>query len=263
MVRRAPLWPCLREAFAFVPRAWAGAWGALALLTCIASSLPLLRPTCDDAPCAVSPAVIAGWVALVFAGGLVLSGALYRLAVHGREAGREGLGYGGLQFARPELRLLGGGALVLLFLLIVAIGLFVAVAILSAAALGEGGQSDRGSATAVRVFNLAAWAVLAILYVRLSLFAPAVVGRRRVVSLDALAIAQGAFWTLLFGLAVCLLPTGLLIAGLSTPAIVDSVGATAALVGVAVWLVFVQAPLLAGFLSAAYKRLEYVDDHRA
>lgn len=262
MVRRAPLWPCLREAVAFVPKAWAGAWGALLMLAFV-SAAPILsgqrtvslEQTIDYGSLT---ALVAVWPFVFIAASTIASGALYRLGVFGRDARSEGLGIGGLQFGKPELRLLGGGALVVLFLVIVAVGLFVAVAILTTAASGE--DVSPSAASAVQAINVAALLILAVLYVRLSLYAPAVVGRRRVVSLDSLALAQGAFWTLLIGIVACLLPTALVAGGLGLAPVPDTpLAAFVTLNGVAALIVFVQAPLLTGFLSAAYKHLEYVD----
>lgn len=256
MVRRAPLWACLREAVAFVPKAWAGAWLALSLFALTLGGL--LVPLHYD-PFAPSPWMAGLWLLGVAVLKLASYGGLFRLALFGSKAREEGLGLGGLQLARPELRMLGGGALVLLFLAIVAVGLLVAVTLIAAAASGEDGRATGAAAHVVTGVNVAAGLVLASLYVRLSLFAPATVGRRRVVSLDALGLAQGAFWTLLFGLIVCLSP--LVLGTLAASSLLHGGPESAATAAglLTALLVFVQIPLLAGFLAAAYKRLEYAD----
>lgn len=256
MVGRAALWPCLRDAFAFLPRAWAGAWGVLIAFGAV---LGLAAPLHASAGPASLP-TLAAWIAAVGLLKVATYGALLRLAVFGRDARREGLGIGGLQFGRPELRMLGGSALVALFMAVVAVGLFVAVVLITAAAGGETGVPEGAAAWVVRGVQIGAGLVLFVLYVRLSLFAPATVGRRRVVSLDALALAQGSFWTLLIGLVVCTLPTPLAGAAVSPWVHGDperAVLAAALLSGV---LAFVQAPLAAGFLGAVYTRKEYAGE---
>src|SRR5690606_33755434 len=77
----------------FLPRAWRGAWGVLALLAALLA-LP-----------AATPDRLAGWPALAVAGLqfvvlLMATGALLRLAV-----GAPGVGPGGLQLGRLEARL--------------------------------------------------------------------------------------------------------------------------------------------------------------
>lgn len=257
MVRQAPLWPCLRDAFAFLPRAWAGAWGVLiafALVLGLGVVSLHARPALPSAP------VVVGWLLVLVLLKVAVYGALLRLAIFGREARKEGLGIGGLQFGRPELRMMGASALVFLFLTIVAVGLLVAVALITAAAAGgEDGTPSGAAAWVARGVQIGAVLILFVLYVRLALFAPATIGRRRVVSLDALALAQGSFWTLLLGLATCLAPTPMIVVALSgwLPGGPDQ--AMLAAGALTAWLAFVQVPLVAGFLGAAYKRLEYVE----
>lgn len=256
MVRRAPLWACLREAFLFVPKAWAGAWLVLSLFALTLGGL--LVPLHYD-PFTPSAPLVALWLAGMLVLKVAAYGGLFRLAVFGPQARAEGLGPGGLQLGRPELRMLGGAGLVLLFLLIVAIGLLVAVVLISSAASGEDGRAVGTAASVVQGVQVAAGLILATLYVRLSLFAPATVGRRRMVSLDALGLAQGAFWTLLLGLILCLAPSALAIVAASE--LIQGEGQTAALVAglLTALLAFVQMPLLAGFLAAVYKHQEYVE----
>ena len=103
---------------------------------------------------------------------------------------------------------------------------------------------------------LAIWAFLQ-LAIRLSLYKAATVARRRIVSVSALGLSEHNFWRLLCGLVVTLLPSIALAvwrgwggdAGVYTGALVGAVTA------------FVQTPLSIGFLSNAYKRLEYWREH--
>jgi len=93
-----------------------------------------------------------------------------------------------------------------------------------------------------------------VMVVRLSLFAPATLGRGHMVSLNSMGIAQGSFWPLLGGLIVVV---GLPILGLL---ILTGAGLPS---GVATWIVWAvvisafEAPLALAFLGAAYRRLEY------
>jgi hypothetical protein len=214
------------------------------------------------------------WPLLVLAAGLTAAGALFRLGVAASvsDARRLGLGPGGLQFGRPELRILGAGAIVSLFLGLVAIALAVAGAFLfNASGLADleiGGLVERarageaGAAVMAVFLALAAW-ILVQLSVRLSLFKPATVARGRMVSLDAMALAQGNLWRLAAGLVVVMIPSLALAAlccgpiGADAPSIANLSPARVWAVIDALGLAFVQAPLAAGFLSEAYKRLEY------
>lgn len=279
MVRRAPLWACLRDAFAFLPRAWVAAPGALALL-----AAALAAPAALAAAGYGSPLVFAALGLVGVPVGLTAQGALLRIGVSRdlASARAKGLGPLGLQFGRPEVRLLLAGLLVALFIGVIAIGLLVAGAILSGVAgLDVGVFADEKSlrrfvdhepwkAAVLGAFALAVAATFVGLGVKLSLYEPATIGRERIVSLDALALADGAFWTLLLGWIVVLLPTVVLfwlnwratgqfeLAGRS--ALDGGTTDRAALVRAAVEAAvtaLVQAPLTAGFLSAAYRRLEY------
>lgn len=265
--RGLPVWACLGEAVRFVPRAWGGAWAALALIALAeGASLVLSELGWLERNGWASALLVLAAVALA----LVVDGALYRLGVFGAAARREGLGFAGLQFGRPELRLLAAQALIGLFLLMIAVAAVVVLAVaLTAAGLGEvdfgkvASVADlRGLAGPVPLGVLGALVVgiatvFLLLTVRFSLYAAATVGRRSIVSLNALGIAEGAFWPLLFGLVLVSLPVlGLFAwqrcaAGLTGRDLLVFHGLQA------LAYAFVQKPLTAGFLSAAYRRLEY------
>ena len=248
-----------------MPRAYAHAPAAIAL-----AAIPAFAPLAFGDPVAAGPWIGAGVVLLGILTGLVRAGALYRLGVADDPAAARRLGLGplGLQFGKPELRLAAGGALVTLFLLLVAIaGFVVAVFIASAAGLGEVdwstvrtpedflalGEPWKLGLVAAAPIGLAL--VLAVLATQLSLFAPATIGRERVTSLDALALADGHFFKLFIGLLLVSLPTlGVALARQGT----GGGDATAWLLAEGLVAGLVQAPLTAGFLSAAYRRLEYV-----
>lgn len=267
MKRQLPLWSCLKASVAFVPRAYGAAPGALLL-----GAAPALAPLVVGDPAAAPAWAVAGVIVASVLTGLVRSGALYRLGVGGSPecARRLGLGPLGLQFGAGEVRLAAGGALVSLFLLLVAIaGFVVAVFIASAAGLGAVDWSTIDSTekfialaepwklALVAAVPLVLLVILAVLAAQLSLFAPATIGRGRVTSLDALALADGHFLKLIVGLAVVSLPT--LLAAVARQALAPSAEAAGP------WLMLegltaalIQAPLTAGFLSEVYRRLEYV-----
>ena len=100
--------------------------------------------------------------------------------------------------------------------------------------------------TAFALFAVIAFAV------RLSLFAPATIGRGQMVSLQSMSIARGGFWPLLVGLVVTAAPKIALVllwgAGL--------LSGTAGWIVFAVVLTALQAPLTMAFVGAAYRRLE-------
>ncbi len=270
MKRRLPLPAALAGAFAFVPKAWGYAWAVLLLLTAVLAA-PFFLARHDAR---LMQLIVVVWPIALLVVGTAAGGALFRLGVakSASDAQRMGLGIGGLQFGRPELRLLGAAVLVALFLGLVALALAVAgafiygatgLAVLDLASLCRGVRSGDGGAIVMAAYlALAAWALLQ-LSVRFSLYKPATVARGRMVTLDALSFSQGAFWSLLAGLAVVMIPTILLAAlnlgatSIAAPSILNLNPARVAAVAEAAIAAFIQAPLAVGFLSEAYKRLEY------
>jgi hypothetical protein len=257
----------LGGAVAFVPRAIAGAWGVLLLLAAVVAA-PGLAP---------GLAAKAWWVPVLALAGLIVGimadGALYRLGVSADVAGarRLGLGFAGVQFGRAELRLIGAGALVLVFLGVVGLAAGVALTFAAKAVGVPGAVWSAADAVSALRAALAPWkvAVLAVLAgasiwvlvqlaVRLALYKAATVARGRVVSTDALGLSEGSFWRLLVGLAIVLAPTwGIVAWGVFGP---EAPGSQLYVAARAAVTALVQAPLAAGFLSQAYKRLEYWDD---
>jgi hypothetical protein len=259
MTRRLPLVASLKAAAAFAPRALAQAPGALALFAAM-SALPFYAPGFG----------LGGWAAPVIAvlallAGLIAQGALYRLGVSQdvRAARALGLGPFGLQLRAAEGRLLAAAALVGLFLglVLLALGLLLVI-IGNALQVRVDPQEWLSAPDGWRLLvmagfgGLAFWAFLQ-LAVRLSLYKAATVARRRIVSVSALGLSEHNFWRLLCGLVVTLLPTIALAvwrglggdAGVCTGAVLGAVTA------------LVQTPLSIGFLSEAYRRLEYWRDH--
>ena len=204
------------------------------------------------------------WIAAAAAGTVVAVGALARLSISDTltEARALGLGPFGLQAGLPEARLLGAALLCLLFLaMILSILGLVVLAIFGMAELNVQAIQARNWAGVGEPWKLAVLAALAVgavaipllLIVRLSLFAPATLGRRQMVSLNSMGIAYGSFWPILGGLVVTALPKILLLILIGT-------GWLSGVVGQIVWvlgLVGLQLPLTLGFLGAAYRQLEY------
>ncbi|NEX94096.1 hypothetical protein [Caulobacter sp. 17J65-9] len=262
------MWACLGEAVRFLPRAWSGAWAAL-ILVGLAEAAPLVLSSLGKLPPGGwAPAAL---VVAAIAAVLVADGALYRLGVFGGQARAEGLGFAGLQFGLPELRLFGAQALISLFLTMIAIAAVVVLAVALTAAELNGvafGKIHtladlRGLAGPVQlgvlgVLVVGIAAIFLLLTVRFSLYGAATVGRRRVVSLNALGVAEGSFWPLLFGLVLASAPAVALfvwqhgMSGLTGRNLLIFHGLQA------LAYAFVQKPLTAGFLSAAYRRLEYL-----
>ncbi len=254
MKRSLPLAASLGAAAAFVPRAFVGAPGALVLFFAVLA-FPAYGASLG---LGAWSNFLAAFLALVV--GLAAQGALYRIGVSEDAKAARALGLGplGLQFSAAELRLLAAAVLVGLFLglVLIALGLLLAVI---AGALGVSLDASEGlvardpwRAQAIVVLGLLALWVFLQLSIRLSLYKAATVARRRVVSLDALGLSEHNFWRLLCGMVVTLLPAVALAAWRSgAPA-----GVLPGVVSAAV-VAFVQTPLSIGFLSEAYKRLEY------
>lgn len=253
--RRLNLQRALADAVAALPRLWAGALAALVALAGVGLVPVMVRVPGDLA------GVVPG-VATVLT--LVATGALARLSITPDLKGARalGLGPGGLQFRWPELRLVGAALLCLIFLaMIVSILGLVVLAIFGGAELDVAAIQARDWAAVGAPWKLAVLAVVGVgavvvplvLLVRLSLFVPATLGRRQMVSLNSMGIAYGSFWALLAGLIVTSVPAialrGLIGSGVLTMAVAS-----------VVWiggLVGVQLPLTLAFLGAAYRQLEY------
>ncbi len=263
MKRGLSLGAAIAEAVAFVPKAWVGAWGALALAVGLFAA-PLWIP----ADRLHSPWILTGLIIVALVVGLAAEGALYRLGVSAglAEARRRGLGIGGLQLGKPELRLVAGGLMTAGFVAMVAAAGAVVVSFL-ANALGVDlrdlprapaanlAEADWRSGLVWAAIAGASWAALH-LAVRLSLFKAATVARGTLVTLDAMSLAQGRFWSLLAGLVIILIPSFALAFAHHSHALTGLDHRTWVLLHAGV-MAGVQAPLLIGFLCSAYKRVEY------
>lgn len=253
--RRLNLQAALGATLRGLPRLWAGSFGALAACALL-WLVPVFWPT-------------VGWWAVLWAAAagvatLVAVGALARLSISDDLKGAQALGLGpvGLQARLPEARLLGAWLLCLLFLaMILSILALVVLAIFGMAELNVeaiqasdwAGVGEPWKLGVLFVLGVGALAIPLLLIVRLSLFVPATLGRRQMVSLNSMGIAYGSFWPLLAGLIVTAAPKIVLLTLIGTGVLSGVIGQVAWVVG----LVGLQLPLTLGFLGAAYRQLEY------
>ena len=253
--RRLSVGAALSAAAAAMPRMYREAWGAIAFAL-VAGLLAALAPL---------PAS-AAWVAVLFQAlaTLIAWGALARVGLTSSlaEARAMGLGPAGLQLGGGEGRILAAALLnaVFLAILLTVVGLTLlgvaGASDLDADAIAARDWSRAGPPLQLALIGAVAFIALAIpllFAVRLSLFAQASLGRRRVISLNTLGIAEGSFWPLLLLLLIAGLPK-IVLAILSAQGVLTGAGAQVAWVLV---LALVQAPFAAGALGSAYRQLEY------
>lgn len=253
--RRLNVVTAVGTALGGMPAAWAGAWGVLAFLSAMVAAPVFVH--------------IKGWMCAAYGFALAVAGlsawtGLTRIAIAGGAgpARRLGLGTGGLQFGKAELRVAWGLLLNLIFLGMIAVVLgLVVLAVFGIAELDVKAIQTRDWAAVgppwklgvLAVVSAIALAVPVLLITRLSLFAPASVGRGRTVSLNSMGIAHDAFWPLLV--------VWLIVAATAAALpLVEAVGwlewPSSRLIA-ALALPWLWAPFAAGLLAAAYKQLEY------
>lgn len=253
--RRLKLQAALGRTLRVLPLMWQGAVGALVLCAAL-WLLPVVW--------APGGALIWLWIAAVTLSTVVAVGALARLSISDTltEAKALGLGPLGLQAKLPEARLVGAALLCLLFLaMILSILGLVVLAIFGMAELNVQAIQARNWAGVGEPWKLGVLGIVAVgavaipllLTVRLSLFAPATLGRRQMVSLNSMGIAYGSFWPILGGLILTALPKILLLTLIGTGLLTGVVAQIVWVIG----LVGLQLPLTLGFLGAAYRQLEY------
>ena len=217
--------------------------------------------------------ICGGFALVVLVAKLMAQGALYRAAVFGKDARKEGLGPLGLQFGAPELRLLGAAVLIALFFLVVLLAIFIVFAVAFNAS-GLGGDEPntlkaigavfcrhQGAGWIFIVYLFAAYVFLIFLGVRFSLAHVATVAQKKIVALNALGLSSGNVFKLFCGIVLFALPL-VLVAGFVFHHIMPGLPRGGALpprlvihsamlaVGI-----FGVGPLLAGFLSSAYKQI--------
>jgi hypothetical protein len=251
---RLDLVEALTEALGRMGEMARGAGPALALTAALALALILLR---------LPEGVAALLSLLVLLAGLSAFGATTRIGTAGdlATARRAGLRPGGLQLGRPEARLAGATLLCALFMLIMlALLTMVALALFGGAGLNAEAVKARDWAAVGPAWKLILLAGVGLLVlgapllfaVRLSLYAPATVGRGQMISLTATGLTNRAILPLLAGLVACAIP-GLIWIGLVAAGVLGGKAAGAVAI---LMLVAVQWPLTSAFLGAAYRRLE-------
>ena len=253
--RRLNLRDALRATVHAMPRVWLGAVGVLvaAVAAWAAPLFVALEPN--------AALWVLGAASLLT---LMAAGALARLSISADAKGARAIGLGplGFQFAWPELRLVGAALLCLIFLsMIIAMLGLVVLAIAGVAELDVAAIQARDWAAVGSVWKLAVLVVVSLgallipllLAVRLSLFVPATLGRKQMVSLNSMGIAYGSFWQILGGLIVTAAPLVVLLSLAAAGALGGVPGRTVLIVG----LLAMQLPLTLGFLGTAYRRLEY------
>ena len=251
--RRLKVGAALSDGLGAVLRLWAGAWGVLLF----AVLLGLIAPWVPAGMGSVFYGVAFGMTMLAAWGALCRLAATPERAV----AERAGLRAGGFQIGKLEARIVFAAFLNLLFLSMILVVLaLVVLAIFGMATLDLDAVRARNWAAAGPAWQLALLAVVGgialsvpiLLAVRLALFSQATVGRGHTVSLNTMGIATGSFWPLLGVLIVTCLPTALLLTAIASG--LPFAGHPAVVTAVLAWI---QAPVAAGVLSAAYRQLEY------
>jgi hypothetical protein len=254
---RMPLRETLIEGFALLPAMFVGASGVLGLSAVLWSvgSLSL----------GAGPVWLIRAAALLV--WLVAWSAVTRIGVAGGVVGARaaGLGPSGFQFGRTELRLAGAVLLLTLFFAIILslLGL-AALALFGAAGLNVEALKARDWAHVGPMWKLVLLALIGAgliaaplaLMVRVSLFAQATVAKGRMTSLGTTALTNGSMAPLFAGLLLIAAP-GLVWMILVLAA---SMSAVPAAIGWVVIQAGLQAPLTAGFLGAAWRRLEDRDE---
>ena len=250
---------------------WRAMWAVLALVS--------LAGTVDVAGAYAmnNTLLIAGGVAQLITK-IVLYGAVFRLAFADRHPADPAfaLGHAGLQWGRMEWRLLGAGALLLLFLAIMAVlGLVVVSAVALGIIMNHGGAAPpttpqavlaalgQDGQTVVSVVLTLALMGLIYCYVRLSLTFPATADSGKVSVLGSWTLTKSHGWRILGALILLQLPLMLLetliaaaVGGDGGPGTGAPMSAeTAMLSALAIGAVFgcVISPLSAGVLAYYYR----------
>ncbi len=269
----------LSAAASSLPAAWGGTWLALAALWAFAVFGPQVAMRLGAAGHLPHGLAYLGLLLVLVFFKLMTLGALYRVALFGKDARKEGLGLGGVQFHMPEVRLFGAGIMVGLFMLLIAATLFVVFAI-ALKLTGLEGLADASPAHPWGVVDFSQpvfWFIvgylvlslvlLVFLTAKFALFHAATVAERRMVTLNALGLSSGNVGKLFAGLMVMILPL-LVVACLlfhhmhrqfvlsPRPPALDTPHLHLVLHAVMAGLaIFAILPLAAGFLSSAYRQI--------
>lgn len=281
----------LAAAAASLPAAWGGAWLAMILVWAghtFGSPFALSMNANIGREGQVTGAAVVHWSSLGFVVlylavmlilTLVAMGAVYRAILFGKTANKEGLGFGGLQFGLPELRLLASDILTGAFILVILAALVIVFAVAFATVGGGHGYANifeaicalfhrhQGSDWVFIVYLVGALVFLIFLKLKFVLRHAATIAERRIVSLNALGLSSGNVGKLFIGLICILVPFCVLAGAVMHLAPHSRIHAFLhpghGVFGPGLWLhatvhavlIGVAGPLLAGFLSSAYRQI--------
>lgn len=252
----------LKAAVAFLPRAWAGAWLVLGLMFAVLVGGPLLMGG-DQLPLMFAPLVFFFSLLLLK---LVAQGALYRIALFGKDARAEGLGFGGLQIARPELRLLLATLSVAAFMVLIATAIFLVFAIaLSLSGLAAGYENSMTAVSSIWrrhtgadyvfiVYIVAAVLFLLFVALKFTLMPAANVAGRKLVTLNALGLSSGHVGKLFVGLLAIISPF-VVVCALAVRHFAYGSASIFLHTGLIALSIFLLMPLTVGFLTSAYRQI--------
>lgn len=251
----------LKTAAGFVPQAWGGAWLSLLVILALVIGGPMAAMVLK------TPLAGLALVVLLVIAKLMTQGGLYRIALFGKSAREEGLGFGGLQFGAPEWRLLAASLVVTAFFALMVATLFVIFAIaLSFSGLTHGYDTTTQAVQALIArhqgidFVFIAYIVGSVLFLifvalKFALLAAANIAERRLVTLNALGLTSGHVGRICLGLLVILLPFGLICGFVGQG--LGHAGQTHFAVHAALMAlyIFLFLPLTVGFLAASYRQI--------
>ncbi len=251
----------VRAAIGFWREATPRVWAPLAVFTAVLAGMQIATAL------GLAPVWRLASVLVVLLTSALAYGALFRIAFEPEHPGDADFRHGpaGLQWGKPEWRILAATLLLLLFYLLVVLGA-VFLAFLVAVAFGAAGdlRPARAGGFFATPAGLAAMFVLLASFVgllwstiRLSMALPATVDRKQVQVFSVWNITKGHVWIILGAALLTGLPSlAVGLAGGLANAMSDSSGLRLAL-GLLGALVggFVQAPLTAGLYSHIYRLL--------
>jgi hypothetical protein len=255
--------------FSGLPSMWGGAWAILILWWVVNAFAPQLQiPGIPEFVTKI------GFAVLTVIAQYMAYGALYRIALFGRNAPKEGLGFAGLQIGAPERRLFLADLIVGLFVVLI----LAAVAIVFFIAFNTAGMADGHEDTIAALqamvlrhagkdwifigYLVAAWGFLIFVSLKFVLIGAANVAERKLVTLNALGLSSGNVGKLFIGLVVLFVPfiiVALVItAGFGVSGVHMGQGITGLLIAQSLLqavMVFLLIPLTIGFLSSAYMQI--------
>ena len=252
----------LKAAVTFLPRAWAGAWLVLGLMFAVLAGGPLFMAG-HQLPLMFAPFVIIFTLLLLK---LISQGALYRIALFGKDARAEGLGFGGLQIARPELRLLLATLSIAAFMALIAAAIFLVFAIaLSLSGLAAGYENSMAAVSSIWrrhtgadyvfiVYIGAAMLFLIFVALKFTLMPAANIAGRKLVTLNALGLSSGHVGKLFVGLVAIISPF-IAVCALSMRHFAHGSTSIFLHTGLIALSIFLLIPLTVGFLTSAYRQI--------